>query len=208
MSEIQFVYFDLGNILIAFDPKLASANLARITNVTEEKAWDALYASGLEDRYEHGELDGPEFAEQIRHALGVTQHVASDQVILDGISDMFTPIESMVEIVERTRRTVGRIGILSNTCEAHWDWIRRQSWGVSKLQFDVTVLSCRVGAMKPAAEIYASAADQADVPPASILFIDDKQENVDAARRHGWRAYRCLGGEEAGRTLENELNFD
>jgi HAD superfamily hydrolase (TIGR01509 family) len=62
---------------------------------------------------------------------------------------------------------------------------------------DATILSYQVGAMKPSPEIYEVAETAAGVPPNQILFIDDKQENVDAAIGRGWHSRQCFGGEGA-----------
>ncbi|MDM4018077.1 HAD family hydrolase [Roseiconus lacunae] len=207
MTDIQFVYFDLGNILVSFDPRIAARNLGRLLGIDEAKAWEVLYASGLEERYEHGELTGAEFTQRLRAFATSEQSSITDQAILDAISDMFTPIESMVRLLQQTRQKIGKIGILSNTCEAHWDWIRRQNWAVSKVQVDVTILSCRVGAMKPAAAIYEAAEIQSGVAAEQILFIDDKPDNVLAAVNRGWNAHCCLGGEPAFDVLSRELKL-
>lgn len=56
--------------------------------------------------------------------------------------------------------------------------------------FDVEHYSWAVGAMKPEAAFFERVAERVFRPPASLLFIDDKPENVAAARAAGWRAER------------------
>ncbi|GAA2891219.1 HAD family phosphatase [Streptosporangium fragile] len=48
--------------------------------------------------------------------------------------------------------------------------------------FDEVVSSARVGTVKPGRRIYEIAAERAGVPPARCLFVDDRRENVEAAR--------------------------
>lgn len=115
----------------------------------------------------------------------------------DAISDMFTPISEMAGVVADTKKTIGRIGILSNTCEAHWDWIRRMRSRILDQPIDEIVLSCRVESMKPDEKIYRVAQAQAGCQPSEILFVDDKEENVVAAQNLGWNAEVCLGGTSA-----------
>jgi len=50
---------------------------------------------------------------------------------------------------------------------------------------DAVVNSAVVGVVKPEEKIYRMAADQAGVPPERCLFIDDRAENVTAARALG-----------------------
>lgn len=74
-----------------------------------------------------------------------------------------------------------------------------QATGLAR-HFDHMHVSARLGVAKPDAAFY-GAAEAATVElcgalgPSDILFLDDKPENVEAARRHGWRAalYERIG---------------
>ncbi len=199
--SIDFVYFDLGNVLVSFDPEIASRNLSELAGVSLEQARHAVYGSGLQDSYELGDVDCETYARSVRHLLEKDDVAVPQQALLDAISNMFTPINEMVATVQYARRRCGRVGVLSNTCPAHWSWVRRQPWPVSMIDFDVTVLSCEVYSMKPDWAIYDAAERAARTPPEKILFVDDKQENVDAARNRGWNAERCLGGDQADQVI-------
>lgn len=50
-------------------------------------------------------------------------------------------------------------------------------------------VSCRTGVRKPAPQAYLGAAAACGVPPADCLFVDDRPENVDAARSVGMDAF-------------------
>ncbi len=195
--DIRFVYFDLGNILLAFDSAIACRNVATLFGISFEQAEAAIYDSGLEDRFEHGELSPDEFAKSICATIGLSDAHPPPQKLLDTISDMFTPIASMVGVMDRVQCGGRGIGILSNTCHAHWNWIERQSYEVMRANLDAVVLSYEVGAMKPRTLIYEVAERAAGVPAEHILFIDDKPENVEAATERGWHAVQCFGGDEA-----------
>ncbi|HWZ52402.1 MAG TPA: HAD-IA family hydrolase [Granulicella sp.] len=54
--------------------------------------------------------------------------------------------------------------------------------------FDFFICSGFVHEMKPLADIYRAAILISGQPAATAVFIDDKQENVDAARAHGMQA--------------------
>ena len=194
---IEFVYFDLGNILLSFDPLLACRGLGRVMGATTIEGRQALYDSGLEEEYEHGRLTSAEFAERLREFFGASPSGASDREILDSVSNMFVAIDSMEGVLQSVRDSGRRVGLLSNTCHAHWDWIQRAKFPVLDFLFDATVLSFEVGSMKPAPEIYQAAEQAAGVPTDRILFLDDRHENVEAAKSFGWNAVQCVGGEAA-----------
>ena len=199
-GEIEFIYFDLGNVLVSFDPEIACRNTADKFGVQVDQARAAIYDSGLQDRFEHGAVTGEQYAESVRHHLSLSAEQMPTAALLEAVSKIFTPIEAMENLV----RQVGqgrRTGILSNTCSAHWEWIAKQNWPVVNGGFEVRILSFQVGAMKPAAKIYAAAEAAAGVAPKRILFLDDKIENVQAAIARGWQAAHCVGGTQAAEML-------
>lgn len=198
---IEFVYFDLGNVLVSFDPLLACDNVARLFHVTPTAVHAAVYESAHQTRYEHGELSGEEFASLVREQLGRSSGQMPTAALLDALSDMFTPIESMRSIVNQVHQSGIRFGILSNTCAAHWDWITRQGWPVMQEAYGEIILSYEAGVMKPNPRIYRLAEQAAEVPRERILFLDDKPENVLAARARGWHAVACFGGDQAQQAL-------
>ena len=209
--QIEFVYFDLGNILVSFDPEIACANAAEVTGLSIDVMRGVLYGQNeqgdtLLHLYENGSLTGHQFFRLIAEISSIDNEDVSKHDFLDAISDMFTPINSMVEVVKFARSKVKRVGVLSNTCPAHWNWVRRQPWPVSMIDFDVTILSYEVRSMKPDARIYEAAEQAAAVAPHRILFIDDREENVLAARERGWNAEQCLGGEQAAEVIRRHLS--
>jgi len=202
-QKIEFVYFDLGNVLLSFDPTVACRNLVDRFGVDIGLVKSAVYDSGLQDRFEHGETTGEEFAERIRQCFGRTATEMPTDQILDGVSDMFTPIESMAAVLQSVRDRGFGVGLLSNTCHAHWDWICRQEYYLKDFAFDVTILSYEVGSMKPDDVIYRVAEVESGVAPSRLLFLDDKLENVAAAVERSWNAVQCMGGDEAHKALQS-----
>ncbi len=190
LQPIQFIYFDLGNVLVQFDPARGCQNVADWAGVDPDVVRQAVWDSGLEDAFEHGQLSPLEFAAgvlgNLRHdAAAINSH---GQPLLDLLSNMFTPLEEMVPLIEELQAAGMGLGILSNTCHAHWDWILRQQWPVAAWS-TTNVLSFEIKHMKPATEIYAAAERLAGVPPQTIFFTDDREENVAGARAAGWQTH-------------------
>jgi HAD superfamily hydrolase (TIGR01509 family) len=63
--------------------------------------------------------------------------------------------------------------------------------------FDSHFVSHLTGRIKPDAEAFEHAIETLGCAPEAIVFLDDNQINVDAARRHGIRAHRARGASEA-----------
>ncbi|MEV8605913.1 HAD family phosphatase [Streptomyces griseoviridis] len=92
-------------------------------------------------------------------------------------------------------------GVLSNAPASLATAVRGASWsGV----FETLVFSADLGVMKPDPRVYRAADDRFGRRPADIVFFDDRPENVEAARAHGWRAHAWTGGESAAGVLADE----
>ncbi|MEM9826718.1 MAG: HAD family phosphatase [Planctomycetota bacterium] len=204
MTDIQFVYFDLGKILLAFDHAIGFRGIAKELDVPVAKVQALLDEQGLRNRYESGQVTTDEFLDTIAKHFFPEQAMSPERRrrLFEVSGEIFWPIESMIGIIDRVRAKGIGVGILSNTCEIHWQAIQRGGFEVLKNPADVEVLSFRCGAMKPAVQIYEFAERACAAAPENILFIDDKEENIVAARARGWNAEHTFGGPEAIGVLE------
>ncbi len=187
---IRFVYFDLGNVLASFDVQRACQNVAERWPVDPADVRRIVWDSGLQDRFEHGEVSVDQFASTVRQGLKLDVTAAPTTELVDRLCDMFEPIVEMVDLVDEVRQCGMRLGILSNTCEAHWQWLKRAEYAALRGPFDHVILSYEHGLMKPHLSLYRIAADKTGEDAASILFLDDRPDNVAAAVASGWRAHQ------------------
>jgi 2-haloacid dehalogenase len=56
--------------------------------------------------------------------------------------------------------------------------------------FDRLYVSGRMGVIKPDPQIYAMVEADCGLPPESLLFTDDRADNITAAARRGWRTHQ------------------
>ena len=97
-------------------------------------------------------------------------------------------------------RTGGRVFAATNQ-EHHRAAYLRDHAGLGA-HFDEIVYSAALGVCKPERVFFTNAQARMGVTVAqSILFVDDKAENVDGARMCGWRAMLYRGSEGLARTL-------
>jgi len=187
---IRFVYFDLGNVLASFDVQRACQNVAKRWAIDPRDVRRVVWDSGLQDRFEHGEVSVDQFASTVRQGLMLDVADAPTTELVDQLCDMFEPIVEMVDLVDAVRRGGTRLGILSNTCQAHWQWLLRAEYAALRGPFDHVILSYEHGVMKPHLSLYRIAAEKTGEDAASILFLDDRPDNVAAAVSSGWRAHQ------------------
>lgn len=91
------------------------------------------------------------------------------------------------------------LGALNNEARATNDY-RFSKFGLREY-FRVAFSSCYLGLRKPDPAIYRRALDILGGPPERVLFIDDRQQNVDAAAAAGIKTIRFQGEQE----LRNEF---
>lgn len=181
----DFMYFDLGNVLLFFDHGLAMRSMAKIAGVAPERMRSVVMDSPLQIQYETGLITGEEFIERIAGSLGIS---LDTREMLQAAADMFIPNHQIVPVLEYVKRAGIPIGLLSNTCQAHWEWIVEQRYASVVDHFGPIILSYEARSMKPDPHIYRVAESQAGCPPEKIFFVDDRHDNVEGARNAGWIA--------------------
>ncbi|NCA11512.1 HAD family phosphatase [bacterium] len=181
----DFVYLDLGNVIVAFDRPRAHRQMAAVAGLTVQAVQAALSAGDLEPRLERGEIDWPAFHAEFSRLSGTNP--AADR-LAEAASDMFALNVAMLPVIAGLERAGIPIGILSNTCGIHWDHLVAKRYAVLPGNVVATVLSHEVGAVKPETTIYEAAAARAGVPPERIFFCDDIPAHVETARACGWDA--------------------
>jgi putative hydrolase of the HAD superfamily len=111
--------------------------------------------------------------------------IAQSVVIQAFNSELGPEISSTTKILP-SLRTRTQVGCLSNTNSIHWDELLRSYSFMG--EFDRRFASQLLGCAKPGREIYEKVVGLLRVKPHDILFFDDREENVLAARQLGWNA--------------------
>ena len=181
----KFIYFDLGNVLLFFDHALASRQMAEVAGVSEARVREAIFDSGLQWQYEAGQLDSRQFYEEFCRR---TETHPDYGALAHAAGAIFRVNASIKPVVAQLAGAGYRLGLLSNTCEMHWDYFASGRYAMIPEIFAAVTLSFRVGAMKPDAKIYAAAAELAGVRPEDIFFTDDTPGHVAAANACGYDA--------------------
>lgn len=200
----RFLYFDLGNVLLHFDHRRAARQMAEVAGVPAERVWGVVFASGLEHRYEAGELATAEFYEIF---CCETNSRPDYGALAAAAGDLFEVNAPVVELLSRLSGAGHRLGLLSNTCELHWNHFASGRYPPIPEAFHAVVLSYRAKAMKPDARIYAHAAELAGVAPNEIFFVDDVAGHVAGAKAFGFDAVQYTSPEALVAELENRGVF-
>ncbi|MCU0716188.1 MAG: HAD family phosphatase [Pirellula sp.] len=195
----HFFYFDLGNVLLYFDHDLAFRRMAKIAGVTPKQMRTAVMDTELQIAYETGHISGSEFVDRIAQHLDKPLDVES---ILEAAADMFIANTHILPVLERVKELRIPMGLLSNTCEAHWQWILHQRYPQVVDWFSPVILSFEAKSMKPDPGIYEQAEQRAGVAPEHIFFTDDRVDNIEAASNRGWQTQVFVNADRLMQTID------
>lgn len=182
---LKAVVFDYGNVLTAgYDPA-ARARLLELTGL-DEAGLERYYWTRRND-YDLGLLSGDSFWQSFSDAarLALTPATVHDLAITD--ARMWSTWNPRMTDWQKQLKAHGfKTGILSNMgdtvlnvlCQTH-QWIA---------DFDVVVWSYELKIAKPDPAIYHAMLERIGSRPEETLFLDDREENIEAARALGMRA--------------------
>lgn len=185
MNPIQAILFDYGMVLSAPPDSATWQRMRQITGFDEEVLHQGYWR--FRHAYDRGELTGVAYWNEVASS-GETTFTA--QQIADLIAadvDLWAQLNRpMVDWAQRLQRAGVRTGILSNIGDAMTEGLLRRFDWLSA--FYHCTWSYTLHLAKPELAIYRAAAEGLATPPAQILFIDDKIENVEAARKADMQA--------------------
>ena len=182
MTIPSVVVFDLGKVLVDFDYSIAGRKIASRSAKSPAEVQHLLDHSPLLYRYETGLMTRQEFFEEVRQATGFHGGI---EEFSGFFADIFWEILPMIKIQATLRRQGIPTYIFSNTNDLAILHIRRNFPFFAN--FDGYILSYEIGAMKPDAKIYEALETMAGKRGAEILYLDDRQENVDGGALRGWQ---------------------
>lgn len=180
------VVFDLGGVLADFGGVGPMRALARIDSDAE--LWRRWLTCEWVRRFERGHCSAEDFATGFLDEWRID--IDPETFLTDFSGWLVGPFDGADELVQDVS-AAATVACLSNTNAVHWD-AGAARWPLLR-NFDRTFLSFRLGMVKPDAEIFERVVVDLDVSPDRILFLDDNELNVTAARRVGLCATEVAG---------------
>lgn len=178
---IKNIIFDLGRVLLSWEPyKYMLENFPKdVADELNEKIFESedwwLMDKGIfseEQLWQKKLRELPHLSEYILH-------------MRDKVPNLLTPIEENVRLIPKLKQKSFKLYILSNFSEKNFELVYSK-YDFFKL-FDGMVISSHVKLAKPQKEIYLELIRRYSLKPEESIFVDDKLENVSAARSLGFK---------------------
>ena len=176
------IVFDLGKVLVDFDYSIAARKLGARCKMVPEQIKFFIAQSPLLFQLETGHITSRQFYNEVCAATGFCGDLSE---FSSSFSDVFSPIEPMIQLQAALRRRGFPTYILSNTNDLAIAHIRAKFPFFGN--FDAHILSYEHGAMKPEAKLYEVAERLSGKSGSEILYLDDLAENIAAGAARGWQ---------------------
>jgi putative hydrolase of the HAD superfamily len=181
----QFIFLDAGNVLVSFDYAKGFRQISEEAGIPSSQVKKFYTRNNLQAKLENGTLDWQKVHSEF------CSHISSNiplKLFSRAAGDIFSLNIEMMPVLAALQRNTIRFGLLSNSCQPHWDHLCSSRYSLLPHAFTPIVLSHEVSAAKPDKEIYLYAQKTVHVSADKIFFCDDLTCNVDAARDAGWDA--------------------
>jgi|WetSurMetagenome_2_1015567.scaffolds.fasta_scaffold527644_2 glucose-1-phosphatase len=180
-KKIKAIVFDLGDTLIKIDHLSLLKNAGLEGRFIERQVFNLL--EGPAQMYEKGEINSRTFfslfKEKTETDLSFEKFKYAWCSVATGI------IEGMDELLSKLKNKLP-LFLLSNTNELHFNYIKTEFAIMDS--FDKFFLSYKIGSVKPDPIIYKHVLKNLRMNPSDLFFIDDKLQNVLAAKKEGIEA--------------------
>lgn len=183
---LRAVVFDYGMVLSGPPAPVALEAILRITGLDPQRL-DTLY---WKDRhaYDEGKLTGLTFWQQLARDAGLSLTAAQIDELNDWDARMWTTENPPMLAWQCLLKSRGfKTAILSNMGDNVHARIEQEFPWVAN--FDAFVWSYQLGIAKPDPAIYRHVLAELQVEAGEVLFLDDKQANIEAARALGMTAH-------------------
>ncbi|CTQ49320.1 HAD family hydrolase [Jannaschia donghaensis] len=183
MTAIRAVIFDIGNVLIEWQPERFYDRA--IGEDRRRAMFAAVDLHAMNDLVDlgHGFRD-------IIYAQADATPDWRDEIRMwhDNWLELATPvIDRSVRLLRALRAKGVPVHALTNFGIESFDLAKRHFDFLG--EFDRAFVSGHMGVIKPDPEIYRQVEDDLGLPGAALLFADDRDANVAMARARGWNAH-------------------
>ncbi len=176
------IIFDLGGVLFARDPSKVPSEILEFFSFITEKKMPEFW-----EEYDRGTRTLEQTMQHLCEIKGCTPEVCAEYIKIS--IDLQEPIPATQAMIYELKQSGYKLYVLSNMSRDYISMLRKHD--VYAL-FDGEVVSCEEHTVKPEERIYNILLERYNLDPAESLFIDDRPENVETARRLGINGYQFV----------------
>ncbi|MBM3246740.1 MAG: HAD family phosphatase [Candidatus Omnitrophica bacterium] len=184
--KVKAIIFDLGNVLVDFDHRIAAGRIANFCDRNSEEIFSLFFDSELTGLFEEGKLSPQDFFSEVKKILNLRLDYAA-----------FTPIWNEIFFLSRKNRGVYnlalglkenyQVALLSNINILHFDYLKKNFPVFDAFHHIIT--SYEVGLRKPHPAIYQQALQTLNLAAGEVFYTDDRDDLIEKAGDLGIKSF-------------------
>ena len=188
---IKWVIFDIGGVVIDIAPKDVVTRLSTVSGLPVEKIAQLFDfklvktddAQTFFEQFVVGRISVDEYVKSMQWVF--PNKVSREEIIEAELLCLGADRKDTLALIRELERSVG-LGCFSNTHQIHWDkLISEREW---YSHFKHIYASHECGLAKPDPEVFHFMLRELGTKPEEMVFLDDVEKNVAAAKSCGWHA--------------------
>lgn len=193
LANYETIIFDLGEVIVDLDPQAVITAFSKLTEGGGNDLRELIVGSPYLYQYETGVLTDGQFIAQVNQLF---DSEISQEDFFHAWNLMIRDIPlKRLELIQKLLNT-HRVLILSNTNRMHevcFEEMMVSRIGTTMRELaHIAYYSHDIGLRKPNEDIYEFVIREQQLDPSRSLFLDDKTENIQAARQVGLKAEQVL----------------
>lgn len=181
---IKNVIFDMGNVLLDFDPQV-HLNAACRSEEAKPILFEELFGGEEWIQRDLGNITVDELYSGV--AARIPQEYHEDlRRLIDIWQNYMMPLDGAKEFLLKVKAKGYKVFILSNASEDFYSYFTKH---FDLDFFDGCVVSADIHIIKPDERIYRHLLEKYDLKAEECLFIDDREDNVQGAEKVGIKGF-------------------
>ena len=196
-KPLKNILFDMGNVLFSIDYKKTEDAFVALGYGNFSQMYSQFTADDLFEKLETGKISTEEFYKTL---IAAHPHDVTEEQITDAWNGMLLHwrLESLAFL--KTLAKEYNLYLLSNTNEIHLSAVNnllQQQTDKDSIDdlFTKAYYSHKINFRKPNKDVYEFIAKDAGIIPQETLFIDDLENNIEAAASLGFKTHLLLQNE-------------
>jgi|SRR3990167_5889238 len=194
---VKAIIFDLGGVVLTHTHEVTMNTLAKIFGVTKDKIQQAFL--DIEDGWVIGNITAEELAEKFKRKFKSKKSIEKIMQYWTAIYEEKTKVnEDLLKLIDKLKEK-HEVYLLTNTTDIHHNLnARRNIFN----HFDRVFASFIIGKRKPDRAFYLHVLKETKLHPKDTIFIDDREENLEAAKSLGMNVILFQNNKNLIRELE------
>lgn len=178
---ITTIIFDIGNVLADFRWKDYLTDF-KFDPIAEEVVANATVLNPIWNEFDRGVLSDKEVIEFCVHCA--PDYKKEIELFFSNLPELVIEYDYAAPLIKALKSSGYKVYVLSNYGKTCFDYAKKDFKFLNDI--DGGVISYQIHKTKPEPEIYESLIQNYTINPSNAVFLDDRLDNIEAAKQFGF----------------------